>query len=213
MESEAKYTFVGIVVVLVFTVLVAVILWMSSDVGKKKMEKYIVYFKENSLSGLEVDSIVTMKGVKVGTISALNISKEDIEKVKVVFEVEEGTPVRENTEAAVNRNFLTGLASIDLVHSTQKSPPLITMPEGEEAPVIKESTSELPAITNSLSETLQAIKNGANAIKTQSSRLGDDFHEMTRSISRAAEKLENPSALLSGPKKSDLGPGEEKIVK
>lgn len=213
METEAKYTLVGIVVVSVFAALVGAILWMSSDLGKKEMQKYIVYFKESNLSGLEVDSIVTMKGVKVGTISALNISKEDIEKVKVVLEVEEGTPVRENTEAAINRNFLTGLASIDLVHSTQKSPPLSAAPEGEEAPVIKESNSELQAMTNSLSDTLRAIRDGANAVKLQSSRLGDDFHEMARTVSHTAEKLENPSALINGPKKSDLGPGEEKIVK
>ncbi len=213
MESEAKYTFVGAVVVLVFVALIAAILWMSTDLGKKEMQKYIVYFKENSLSGLEKDGIVTMKGVKVGTIAELSIFPEDIEKVKVVLEVEEGTPVRQNTEAAINRNFLTGIASIDLIHGTQKSPPLELTPPGEDAPVLKESISELQAVTNSLSETLQAIRDGANAVKLQSSRLGDDFHEMSKAISHTAEKLENPSALLNGPKKSDLGPGEEKIVK
>ena len=46
MESEAKYTFVGAVVVLVFVALIAAILWMSTDLGKKEMQKYIVYFKE-----------------------------------------------------------------------------------------------------------------------------------------------------------------------
>lgn len=280
MEPEVKYTVVGAAVIIALSGLVFFILWMTGGMGGEETKRFMIYFKEHSLSGLQKDSPVTMKGIRVGSVSDFRISSEDIQKVKVLIEVDESTPVRMDTEAVVSRNLLTGIANIELAHSTQESPLLEDAEGGEEYPVIREGKSDFQAVAESLPETMRKIRDALNRIgdlfsdenqenitgilinlnklsaafgdnsphidellkdlpqfirslssesgslkadiseaaravrvaadniSRQTTRLGDQYYQTARTINEASEKFKDPAAIIRGPKKDELGPGE-----
>ena len=71
--------------------------------------------------------------------------------------------MKEDTEAIIERNLLTGLASIDLVKSTKESP-LLLAHEGEEYPVIPEGRTTLGAIQDNLPQLFDKLSQMANRL-------------------------------------------------
>jgi phospholipid/cholesterol/gamma-HCH transport system substrate-binding protein len=149
MESHAKYTLVGTVVLTLLGLTIFGALWLSRAGDTHQYNFYSVYFRHHSLAGLQEDSSVTMRGIKVGTVKSLEIATPDVERVKVILKIESETPIKTDTEAVVLRNLLTGLAYIDLVRTTSGAAPL-EVREGESLPIIPEGRSQLDAITSDL---------------------------------------------------------------
>ncbi len=155
MESKANYALVGVVVIVLTVALVSGVLWVSSRGAGSEQNNYTIYFKDQTLDGLQVDSNVTMKGIKVGNVNNFQISKRNIEVVRVDIRLNADTPVKRDTRAVIRRNLLTGLAYIDLIGSSQPSPLLTATGDGEDYPVIPEGVSELSAITDSVPNLLE----------------------------------------------------------
>jgi len=149
-ESKANYALVGAAVILIIVGFISAILWLSGVAGKRDTTTYTIYFRQHSLSGLQADSGVTMKGIKVGSVKSFKLSPVDTERVKVVVEVGSETPVKEDTEAIITRNLLTGLASIDLTGGTAASQFRVNTPLGEDSPIIPEGRTELDTIADSI---------------------------------------------------------------
>jgi phospholipid/cholesterol/gamma-HCH transport system substrate-binding protein len=156
-ESEAKYTIVGIAVVIISLCLVFAVVWLTGADNRTPMKRYTVYFKNQTLDGLQQGGLVTMKGIKVGSVVNLAIDNANIELVKVGLELDDTTPVKEDTKAVINRNLLTGLAIIDLVGSSKESPLLNNKFENEPFPVIPEGRSKLDVVTASLPELIKDV--------------------------------------------------------
>lgn len=167
MESKAKYARVGAAVVTLTVLFVVLVLWLSNIGQYGSYDFYTIYFKNQSLDGLQQDSSVTMKGVKIGSVDRFEISKRDIERVKVTLRITSNTPIKQDTRAIVRRNLLTGLATIDLRGSSQMSKGLNDVPKGEDYPVIPEGVGDFDAISNSLPEFLEksaGLMERANAL-------------------------------------------------
>jgi phospholipid/cholesterol/gamma-HCH transport system substrate-binding protein len=154
MEPNARYTLVGGVMLLLMSIVAAAILWLSRATNTDAGAQFAIYFREVSLSGLQVDGAVTMRGIKVGRILSFDFWPQNIELVRVLVELEEEVPVRTDTEAVVQRNLLTGLATIDLVGGSQAALPLERMSSGEEFPVIPQGQTGLDRFQQSLPEVL-----------------------------------------------------------
>lgn len=150
MESRANYTLVGLVVVLLSACFISMLLWLAGGTGKKEFKEYTVYFRKHSLSGLQVDSYVTMKGIVVGSVTDFKISSIDIERVKVDVKVDADTPIKSDTSAVISRNLVTGLASVELKGGTAKSAFLSEVAVGDGDLVIPEGETELGAIASSV---------------------------------------------------------------
>ncbi len=225
MEPEAKYILVGVTVIALTIALIVSILWVTRSAVGEKQKYYVVYFKEQSLEGLQKDSNVTMKGIKVGNVDRFNIFPKDIEQVKVILSLAENTPVKVDTKAVIKRNLLTGLATIDLVGSSQGSDLLHEVREDEEGPIIAEGKTKLEEIaatvpdlldqTNNLlsaarqffsEENSQALKNtlihveevsGALAAqRTEISTLVKDLQELVRRLNKLSRSVEPFAAKL-----------------
>jgi len=155
MEPQARYTVVGSAIIVLLILLGAAILWLTRAGKEGEGDQYIVYFANQSLSGLQVDSWVTMRGIKVGNVKSLHILSNDIERVKVVVKLQAGTPVKTDTKAVIQRNLLTGLAQVDLTGSTQGAPRLVVPPPGERYPVIPEGRTGLERLQSTLPELVE----------------------------------------------------------
>ncbi len=163
MESRARYMLVGAVVLLINAILTITLLWLGAQRDDADSRFYTVYFRKFSLAGLQVNSWVTMRGIKVGVVEKMQISRRDIELIKVSLRLQKDTPVKHDTEAVIERNLLTGLASIDLVKSTQESP-LLEETAHEEFPVIPEGRTTLGTIQDNLPQLFDKVSQISNRL-------------------------------------------------
>ncbi|HVO89129.1 MAG TPA: MlaD family protein [Casimicrobiaceae bacterium] len=152
MEREARYTLVGAVVVVMLTICTALFIWLRSTGEGSGDHRYKIYFERQSLQGIQRRGDVTMRGVKVGSISNFRFSATRPAAVEVFIAVDANTPVRQSTTAVVERNILTGLASLQLVNGTEDSPLLTQVPSGEPCPVVGEGQSPLQHLSQSIDQ-------------------------------------------------------------
>jgi len=142
MEPEAKYALVGTTVLLLVALIVVAAVWLRSTGGQRDSEPYKIYFARQSLEGLQIRSDVKMLGIKVGSVTGFRISAVRPGSVEVVIRVVGTTPVRQSTRATIERQLLTGIATVRLVNLNESSPLLTDAPMEEPYPVIAEGESE-----------------------------------------------------------------------
>ena len=155
MEPEARYALVGTAVLVLVALLVGAVLWLRGTGEELDDRRYKIYFERQSLEGLQVRSDVKMKGIRVGTVNGFRISAWRPGTVEVFIRVDGTTPVRQSTQAVVERHLITGIASILLVNVSEDSPPLTQAPQGEVYPVIAEGESQIQQVSESIQQLAQ----------------------------------------------------------
>ncbi len=197
MDTKANYTLVGAALVLLTVAVVAFIVWLAGRGVKADAARYTIYFGQTSLYGLQRNSDVTMRGIKVGSVADFKISPRNIELVKVTIEIDPATPVKQDTKAVIKRNLLTGFASIDLLGSSRESALLTEPPPGDQYPTIPEGKTELEEIASSipgLMQELGEVVRKANAFFSDQNKLALD--RTLEGTSRFAEFLGSSSGDL-----------------
>lgn len=154
MEPEAKYTVVGAAVLMLLAAIVVSIVWLRSSAGQRDDVPYKIYFAQQSLEGLQIRSDVKMKGIKVGAVTGFRISSRRPGSVEVLIRVDGSAPVRGSTRATIERQLVTGIASIRLVNGDEQSPLLSETPADEAYPVIAEGEPEYQ-LSRSMAELAQ----------------------------------------------------------
>lgn len=190
MDTHPRYTIVGIIVLIILIALGLWVGWLWRGDSKDRSAFYAIYFRKQSLSGLQIDSMVTMRGIKVGTVKSVAIQPKDIERVRVVIALNYETPVRSDTRAVIARNLLTGLAGIDLIGSTQNAKPLEVL-SGDNLAVIEEGQTGLDQFQQSMPE---IIGKASTALDKIAMVLSDQNIE---TFSRALKNVERDTAALS----------------
>jgi phospholipid/cholesterol/gamma-HCH transport system substrate-binding protein len=142
MEPEAKYTLVGTAVLVLLALVVVAAVWLKSTGGQRNEVPYKIYFAHQSLEGLQIRGDVKMQGIKVGSVTGFRISSRRPGSVEVLIRVDSTAPVRQATGASIERQLVTGIASIRLVNTSEASPLLTEAPPDEPYPVIAEGESE-----------------------------------------------------------------------
>ena len=114
MESEARYVRVGLATLILAALLAGGLFWLAGRTGERAQNRYTVYFSDQSLEGLQINSDVRMQGVKVGKVVDYAIQPGQAHQVRVLIQVDARTPVLQGVRAVISRQLVTGLASIDL---------------------------------------------------------------------------------------------------
>jgi len=169
MEPKVNYVLVGAFVVLFGAVLIVIVLWLVRGGPQRTYRSYYAYFGE-SVSGINEDSVVRYKGIKVGRVRNMRLDPENPERVRLVLDIAEGTPIKEDTVASLATQGLTGLAFIELGGGTRDSPPL-TPPPGQPYPVIKIKPSlPLDQAASTLMSNLNEIASSLKDLTDKESR-------------------------------------------
>lgn len=134
MTGKTNYVLVGLFVLVLTLTLIAGILWLGSGGAGRTYDEYLVYMQE-SVSGLSRDNAVKYHGVVVGRVHSISLDPERAEEVRLLLQIDAGTPIRQDTVATLEAQGLTGLAYINLTGGSADSPALQTRP-GEQRPVI-----------------------------------------------------------------------------
>lgn len=161
METKVNYTIVGLFVVLLFTALVAGILWLSGSAEyRKTYDIYLAYMNE-SVSGLNLNAPVKYRGVEVGRVKKISLDRG--ERVRLELQIERGTPIKENTIAVLRVQGLTGIAQVELAGNNRDAPPLQAKP-GEEYPVIRTGPSLLTRMDTAVTDLLSSLNRVSTSI-------------------------------------------------
>lgn len=198
MELDSKYTIAGLFVLVVSVLILVTLLWLSDAGGRQGTKEFAVVFTEHSLDGLQKDSVVTMKGIKVGTVESFSINDGNIEIVEAILRIDKKIPIKVNMKAVVRRNVLTGLAWIDLVGGTQEAMELEDVSE-DSPPVIAEGKSEidklassLPSLIKQASETLAHVRELFSEENTKHlSATLQNISEITAKLNSSSKQLDS----------------------
>ena len=164
MEAEAKYTYVGIALIVLVAALIASVVWLNRAGGRDDFKYYTIYFERQPLDGLQIGADVDMRGIKIGRVEDYDLLAEKINRVRVTIRTDRRAPVRTNTVAIVVRNFVTGIARITLITPEPAGPPLSEVKGDQAYPLIAEGESSFDAIAGKVgrigdiaAETLESI--------------------------------------------------------
>jgi phospholipid/cholesterol/gamma-HCH transport system substrate-binding protein len=197
MEPEARYSVVGAGVMILTAVVVAALGWFLAPGNGKEVRHYTLTFTRQSLEGLEANSEVDLKGIRVGSVAALAFSKQRPGAVEVIVDVDATAPVRKSTRAVVDRNLVTGIATIRLV-TLQDDSPLLTdahaqIPEGESQ--LEQFSATMSQLAQRADETLRRIS--ATLSPANEAALAETLENLrvaSRKAGAVAERMETTLA-------------------
>ena len=144
METKANFALIGAFTILGFLGLLAFLMWFAKLEMDRQFAYYDIYFTE--VSGLGVSSEVTFAGLSVGKVVDMVLADDDNGVVRVRVEVDENTPVRENSTASLEIQGVTGVANVAITSGTP-STPLLTREDGR-PPMIVGNVSVLQTLSN-----------------------------------------------------------------
>jgi len=151
-----NYAVVGAFVLLLSAVLVAAVLWLASGGAWRTQTDTYIAVEIESVAGLNQDAPVKYNGVDVGKVRSIRLDPVNPQHVVLLFAIERGTPIKEDTIAILKTQGLTGIAYVELVGGSAASPTLVAKP-GAHYPQIKTAPSLSARLENVLTNVLGKI--------------------------------------------------------
>ncbi len=124
MENKARYTVVGLFLLIFTSAMIAFVIWLARyDIDKINAKEFRLYSK-NSISGLTENSIVIYKGLDIGTIEKIRINPEDLEEIEIILKITNPNIIKENSYAIIQSQGVTGNKIVEIDGGTQQAKPL-----------------------------------------------------------------------------------------
>ncbi len=152
MEQRANHVLVGGFVLALIAAFVAFVLWLGKAEFNREFAQYKILFL-GAVTGLKEGNPVRYRGVPVGSVTSVRINPENVEEVEVVVQVSRETPVKEDAEASIEMQGITGVAYIQLHGGTQAAAVLKTG-RGKDMATIRSRPSQLERVIQSAPELL-----------------------------------------------------------
>src|ERR1700694_908641 len=162
-ETKVNYPMVGLFVLVLGAALIAGVLWLAS--GGSFQRKYDLYLaiEDESVAGLNLYAPVKYSGVDVGKVREIRLDPGNPQRVYLLFAIERGTPVKEDTVAVLKTQGLTGIAYVELSGGARDSPPL-RVTAASEYPVIRTKPSLSARLENVLTTVLAKLDSASSNI-------------------------------------------------
>lgn len=158
-----NYPVVGLFVLLLGAALIGGVLWLASGgSGQKKYDRYRAVSDE-SVAGLNLNAPVKYNGVSVGKVRDIQLDPANPQRVNLLFAIERGTPIKEDTVAVLKTQGLTGIAYVELSGGTRTSPPLRAT-AASDYPVIRTMPSLSAQLENMLTTVLSKLDGTSSSI-------------------------------------------------
>jgi len=189
-RRKTNYVLMGLFVLALTLTFIGLVLWLSAGGSGATYREYLVYMQE-SVSGLSKDSVVKYQGVDVGRVREIGLDPARAGEVRLVLQIEHGTPVRENTVATLETQGLTGLAFINLTGGSSDSP-LLEPREDETRPVIESRRSTWGRLDRAVEELVANLTEVSQLLK------GVLSQQNQLSLTRTLTQIDRLSAALAG---------------
>ena len=189
MDSKVNYALVGLFVIVLSVMMIASILWLTTNSEEKVYDVYQAYISE-SVAGLSEKSSVKYRGVEVGRVRDISLVAERPEEVRLLLDIQRGTPLKQDTRATLSSQGLTGLSYVELTGGSRDSE-LLEREEGKAYPEIKTSPSLLVRVDSAISALLQNLDNVSGVANS----LLDSLNELVTTANTLLSSDENRLAV------------------
>ena len=189
METKVNYVAVGVFVLILGAVLVYGGLWLASGGAFQKQYDLYRAIEDESVAGLNLNAPVKYNGVDVGKVRDIRLDPANPDRVLLLFAIEHGTPIKEDTVAVLKTQGLTGIAYVELSGGSSDSPLLRSTAQGE-YPVIRTKPSLAARLENVLTSVLAKLdstSNNINALLSDENRVA--FKNTLADLSAVAHTL------------------------
>jgi len=158
-----NFAVVGAFVLVLGSALIAGVLWLAS--GGAFQKKYDLYLaiSDESVAGLNLNAPVKYSGVDVGLVREIRLDPGNPERVNLLFAIERGTPIKEDTVAVLKTQGLTGIAYVELSGGARDAAPLRAA-SPDQYPVIRTKPSLSARLENVLTTVLAKLDSTSNTI-------------------------------------------------
>ena len=181
METKANYVLIGAFTILGFAGILLFLMWFAKLQINRQFAYYDIYFTE--VSGIGVSSEVTFAGLSVGKVIDMQLADDDNGVVRVRVEVEEDTPVREDSTASLVSQGVTGVSNVAITSGTPGSPRL-TGKDGR-TPIIVGNDSVLQTLSSEGPQMIARLNTVAAQLTVL---LGDENQTRVRNILTNVER-------------------------
>ncbi|HEX4273152.1 MAG TPA: MlaD family protein, partial [Rhizomicrobium sp.] len=189
METKANYVAVGAFVLVCVIGLVVTILWLAGAQYSQEYAYYQTYFK-GPVTGLGKGTVTRYNGIDVGRITDLQFNPDDPQSVIVTMQVQPNLNIREDSQASIESQGLTGGTYVEISGGTANAP-LLTAHEGQRYPVIRTKQSTFAQLEQSAPEVVAKLNVAA-------SRLNDLLNDNNRrAISHILDNLDQTTQVLA----------------
>lgn len=217
MESRANYAVIGGFVLIMLTIGLLFLAWLS-NIGQTQRQAEVRVVFSGAVTGLSTGSAVLFNGIKIGEVRTLSLDEKDPRTVIAVIRVSRDVPLKTDTRATLSYQGLTGAATLQLEGGSRNAPTLFdsasdgmpTMP-AEISPfqdilesarnVLTRADSAMAAIDDFITENGPAFNRTVNNVEKFSAALADNSDGISKamaSISSAADAIGDISRDLKG---------------
>ena len=189
METRANYVAVGAFVLVCVIGLVVTILWLAGAQYSQEYSYYQTYFK-GPVTGLGKGTVTRYNGIDVGRVTDLEFNPTDPQSVIVTMQVQPNLNIREDSQASIESQGLTGGTYVEISGGTAKSPTLVAK-DGQEYPIIKAKQSTLQQLEQSAPEVVAKL----NIAVTRLNDLLDDKNR--KAVSEVLANLDQTTTMLA----------------
>ena len=120
MTTRSEKFRLGVFAVVSSTIVIAVFITLAGIEFMEASDMYRAQFDE-TVSGLEIGAQVKYNGVRVGQVAGIKMNPQKIDQVTVLLELDEGTPVKTDTEAVLTSMGITGLKFVELAGGSDET--------------------------------------------------------------------------------------------
>lgn len=156
MEIRARYVQMGAFTLAVIAAGFAFVYWLKNAGGLAARTVYRVQF-ESPVSGLLQGSAVLFNGIRVGEVTALELSSANPRQVLATIAIERAAPVRKDTAVGIDFQGLTGSPVVSLTGGTSTEP--LSAPKGGPAVLVAD-----PAASQSMSQSAREVLRRMDAV-------------------------------------------------
>jgi len=214
MNSKGSHFFIGLFVVAGIVGIFVTGLWLAKSDSTEKVTPYEVHFEE-SVSGLNVGSRVSYRGIRIGYVSYIGIKPDNPQLVLVRINIQNTNPIYQGDVASLKLEGITGTSFINIegakpdsevLHSNVTNPAVIPSQKSkleqlvQGAPeLIKQGTILAQRFANIFNqdnrEQLNSILKNINAVTTSLAAQKEDISNMFATVNDAG--IEFKTLILS----------------
>ncbi len=203
MENRVSYILIGLFIFILGFSTVGAILWLGKYAQNENYNYYKVITRQ-SVSGLNSKAPVKLRGVSVGEVKDIYISKNNSEEVIILIKVKDDTPIKEDTHALINLQGITGLSYIELEGGAHSSSLLKTGDTEDSYGVIRTKDSIIERVDKTLTDIGNKTKrmlDKTNEVMSQTNlnnfeKILENLVKVTDSMNKTLEMLQSKDSKL-----------------
>jgi phospholipid/cholesterol/gamma-HCH transport system substrate-binding protein len=208
METKANYVLIGLFTLVVMAGLFGFVYWFQNVGGTGERAYYRVVF-DGSVSGLRTGGTVLFNGIRVGEVTGFQLNPQWPQQVIATISIEKSVAVRADTEASLEFQGLTGIASLALkggdpsrpaLVGSRENPPVLIAPPGATADITQAARDTLRKVDNLLMENQQTLSSALKNIDKFTGMLAENskridsalrhIDEFTGALARSSERVD-----------------------